>query len=47
MGKMSDNNSSKNNEPRIGKTLRDDIHQIKMKEDFGTEYRSLKRILPH
>ncbi len=42
MGKMSDNNSSKNNEPRIGKTLRDDIHQIKMKEDFGTEYRSLK-----
>ncbi|MCH7963865.1 MAG: PP2C family protein-serine/threonine phosphatase [Bacteroidetes bacterium] len=39
---MSDNNSSKNNEPRIGKTLRDDIHQIKMKEDFGTEYRSLK-----
>jgi len=39
---MSANNSSKNNEPRIGKTLRDDIHQIKIKDDLGTEYRSLK-----
>ncbi|GMR25522.1 MAG: hypothetical protein BMS9Abin39_0827 [Ignavibacteria bacterium] len=39
---MSANNFSKNNEPRIGKTLRDDIHQIKIKDDLGTEYRSLK-----
>ncbi len=39
---MNDNNPSKNNEPRIGKTLRDDIHQIKMKDELGTEYRSLK-----
>ncbi|MCH7515811.1 MAG: PP2C family protein-serine/threonine phosphatase [Bacteroidetes bacterium] len=39
---MSANNSSKNNEPRIGKTLRDDIHQVKIKDELGTEYRSLK-----
>ncbi len=39
---MSANNSSKNNEPRIGKTLRDDIHQLKIKDELGTEYRSLK-----
>jgi len=42
MGKMSDNNSYKNNEPRIGKTLRDDLKQLKIKEDLGGEYKDLK-----
>ena len=41
MGKMSDNNSYKNNEPRIGKTLRDDLKQLKIKEDLGGEYKDL------
>ena len=39
---MSDNNSSKINEPRVGKTFRDDIHQVKIKEDLSGEYEDLK-----
>ncbi len=42
MGKMSDNNSSKINEPRMGKTLRDDIHRVKIKDDLSGEYEDLK-----
>jgi serine phosphatase RsbU (regulator of sigma subunit) len=42
VGKMSDNNSSKNNEPRMGKTLRDDIHQVKIKDDLSGAYKDLK-----
>ncbi len=39
---MSDNKSSKINEPRMGKTLRDDIHQVKIKDDLSGEYEDLK-----
>ncbi len=39
---MNANNSSKYNEPRIGKTFRDDIHQLKIKDDFSGEYKDLK-----
>jgi len=39
---MSDNNYSKNNEPRVRKTFRDDIHQVKIKDDFSGEYEELK-----
>jgi len=39
---MSDNNSSKINEPRMGKTFRDDIHQVKIKDDLSGEYEDLK-----
>jgi serine phosphatase RsbU (regulator of sigma subunit) len=39
---MSDNNSSKNNEPHMGKTFRDDIHQVKIKDDLSGEYKDLK-----
>ena len=39
---MSANNSSKNNEPRIGRTFRDDIHQVKIKDDLKGEYKDLK-----
>ena len=39
---MNDNNSSKNNEPRMGKTFRDDLKQLKIKEDLGGEYKDLK-----
>ena len=39
---MSDTNSSKNNEPRMGKTFRDDIHQVKIKDDLRGEYEDLK-----
>ena len=39
---MNDNNSSTNNEPRMGKTLRDDIHQVKIKDDLSGEYEDLK-----
>jgi serine phosphatase RsbU (regulator of sigma subunit) len=39
---MSDNNSSKNNEPRMGRTFRDDIHQVKIKDDLKGEYKDLK-----
>jgi len=39
---MNANNSSKYNEPRMGKTFRDDIHQLKIKEDFSGEYKDLK-----
>lgn len=39
---MSDNNSSNNYEPRMGKTFRDDIHQVKIKDDFSGEYEDLK-----
>jgi len=39
---MSDNNSSNNYEPRMGKTFRDDIHQVKIKDDLSGEYEDLK-----
>ena len=39
---MSDKNSSKNNEPCIGRNFRDDNHQVKMKEDLKGEYKDLK-----
>ena len=39
---MDANNSSKNNEPRIGRTLRDDIHQVKIKDNLSSEYNDLK-----
>ena len=39
---MSDNNSSKNNEPRVGKTLRDDLHQVRITDELSVEYKDLK-----
>jgi len=39
---MSNTNSYKNNEPRIGKTFRNDLKQLKIKEDLGGEYKDLK-----
>ena len=39
---MSESNYSKNNEPRMGKTFRDDLKQLKIKEDLGGEYTDLK-----
>ena len=39
---MSNNNSSNNNEPRIGRTFRNDIHQVKIKDDLSGEYEDLK-----
>jgi len=43
VGKMSDNNSSKNNEPRVGQTFRNDLKQVKIKEDLSGEYKELKK----
>ena len=42
MGKTSDNNSSNKNEPRVGQTFRNDLKQLKIKEDLGGEYKYLK-----
>lgn len=39
---MPSKNSFKDNEPRFGKTLRDDFHQVKIKEEFKSEYKDLK-----
>ena len=39
---MSDNNSSNKNEPRVGQTFRNDLKQLKIKEDLGGEYKDLK-----
>jgi hypothetical protein len=39
---MSDQNSSKQKEPRFGKTIKNDFKQLKIKENFGDEYKSLK-----
>jgi len=39
---MSDKNSSNNNEPRVGQTFRNDLKQLKIKEDLGGEYKDLK-----
>ncbi len=39
---MSGNNSSKSNEPRMGKTFRDDIHQVKIKDNLKGEYKDIK-----
>lgn len=42
LGKMRKSNTSNTNEPRLGKTLKNDIHQVKMKEDLSGEYKDLK-----
>ena len=39
---MSGNNSSKNNGPRMGKTFRDDLHQVRIKDELNGEYKDLK-----
>jgi len=39
---MNGSKSSKYNEPRIGRTLRDDIHQVKIKDNLSGEYKDLK-----
>ena len=39
---MSNTKSSKVNEPRIGRTFRDDIHQVKIKDTLSSEYKDLK-----
>ncbi len=39
---MTNQNSSKKNDPRIGRTFRDDLHNVKIKDDFRDEYRELK-----
>jgi len=39
---MAGQQSSNNNEPRFGKTLRDDFHQVKIKDEFKSEYEDLK-----
>lgn len=39
---MSNNNSSKLDEPSIGRTFRDDIHQVKIKDNLRSEYKDLK-----
>ena len=39
---MNHTNSSKNNEPPIGRTIRDDIHQVKIKDNLRSEYKDLK-----
>jgi serine phosphatase RsbU (regulator of sigma subunit) len=42
VGEMNGSKSSKYNEPRIGRTLRDDIHQVKIKDNLSGEYKDLK-----
>ena len=39
---MTNQNSSKKNDPKIGRTIRDDLHNVKIKDDFRDEYRELK-----
>jgi sigma-B regulation protein RsbU (phosphoserine phosphatase) len=39
---MSDQNSSHQKDPRFGKTIKDDFKKLKIKEDLGDEYKSLK-----
>jgi hypothetical protein len=39
---MSDQNSSSHKEPRFGKTIKNDFKQLKIKENLGDEYKSLK-----
>ena len=39
---MTNQNSSKKSDPKIGKTIRDDLHNVKIKDDFRDEYRELK-----
>ena len=39
---MSEQNTSQQNEQRFGKTIRSDFKQLKIKEDLGDEYKSLK-----
>ncbi len=39
---MTNQNSSKKSDQRIGKTIRDDLHNVKIKDDFKDEYRELK-----
>jgi len=42
VGKISDNNSSDNNEPRLGQIFWNDLRQFKIREDLGGEYKYLK-----
>ena len=39
---MSDQNSFSHKEPRFGKTIKNDFKQLKIKENLGDEYKSLK-----
>jgi len=39
---MTNENSSKKSDPKIGRTIRDDLHNVKIKDDFKDEYRELK-----
>lgn len=39
---MSTSKSTSQQEPRFTQTIRDDIRKVKIKDDLGTEYRSLK-----
>jgi len=39
---MTNQNSSKKSDPHIGRTIRDDLHSVKIKDDFSGEYKDLK-----
>jgi len=39
---MANQNSSKKGDPHIGRTIRDDFHNLKIKDDFRGEYKDLK-----
>ena len=39
---MSNQNSSNSQDPRFGKTLRNDFHQVKIKDELKSEYKDLK-----
>ena len=39
---MANQNSSKKGDPHIGRTIRDDLHSVKIKDDFRGEYKDLK-----
>jgi len=39
---MTNQKSTKKSDPRIGRTIRDDLHNVKIKDDFSGEYKDLK-----
>jgi len=39
---MTNQNSSKKSDPHIGRTIRDDLHNVTIKDDFRDEYKELK-----
>lgn len=39
---MANHNFSKKGDPHIGRTIRDDLHSVKIKDDFRGEYKDLK-----